>query len=288
MWVSGSFIYLTGYVESYGFGLGDMSLYKTTFTFSPYTNLNNSLLWVVMDLDVNNGFYTIYRNGTVNATGIWVSNQLITFNLDWLPIGLWNITIVFKDGLGGIAQDTVWVWGTINQLPTITHVTIPPIIAGSLGTLINWTITDLNVNNPTYILYLNGTINVTSTWTSGILVFVSIMTLAPGQYNFTIVALDGYGGSATDTIIVTVLPNQNTTTTSTTTTTLNTNRSINASVIIIIVAVIGIGGVTFAIRFTRLHPSVRRAYKSDIVEKLRQKFTNFSPSDAYHLWRRHH
>jgi len=78
----------------------------------------------------------------------------------------------------------------------------------STGNEIAWNVTSYNMNDSaTCTIYVNGTpVNKFNgvSWTSGIPVSVSIDGLAQGFYNFTIVASDGLGNSAQDTVIVTV------------------------------------------------------------------------------------
>ena len=94
---------------------------------------------------------------------------------------------------------------------------MPPVISSPLdknieyastGNEITWNITSYNMDaSAACTIYLNGT-PVTGfngiSWISGIPVSVNVDDLAPGFYNYTIVAADGLGNSARDTVIVTV------------------------------------------------------------------------------------
>ncbi len=77
----------------------------------------NVLSWTVTDPDINpNASYTIYANGNILNSGVWISGQSITQNVDSLAVGTYNITLVVNDGFGGINQTTTIV--TVNVATT--------------------------------------------------------------------------------------------------------------------------------------------------------------------------
>ncbi len=166
----------------------------------------HSLAWNVTDPDAPTPTYWIFRNGTQNATGTWDSGVNITVDVDGLPAGTYNYTLVVNDGLGGIVQAEVLVT-VINHLPAITHPPVVEYTVGSTGHSISWTITDLTISRPTYIIYRNGSVYTSGTWAIDLPVAIAVDGLSAGAYNYTIVVADGYGGISQDTVVVTVLPN---------------------------------------------------------------------------------
>ncbi|MHA1746690.1 MAG: hypothetical protein ACTSWW_11870 [Promethearchaeota archaeon] len=69
----------------------------------------HNITWEVTDVSVATPKYTIYRNGTINATGSWISDTPIIVNLDPLDVGIYNFTIIATDGYGGMAEDEIIV-----------------------------------------------------------------------------------------------------------------------------------------------------------------------------------
>jgi hypothetical protein len=63
--------------------------------------------WTATDDGTNTTTYTVYRNGSIVATGAWTSGVAISINLNGLSPGKYNFTLVVDDGLGGISQDEI-------------------------------------------------------------------------------------------------------------------------------------------------------------------------------------
>ena len=73
---------------------------------------------------------------------------------------------------------------------------------GSTGNVLNWTATD---RTPAfYEIYVNGTLKVNDTWSSGTPIEYNIDSFDVGTYNVTIVLHDKAGNQAKDTITVVV------------------------------------------------------------------------------------
>ncbi|MHA1205462.1 MAG: hypothetical protein ACTSSL_11075, partial [Candidatus Heimdallarchaeaceae archaeon] len=51
--------------------------------------------------------YTIYSNGTEVTSGSWLSDQAISFSVEDLGVGSYNITILVTDTTGLSTTDTV-------------------------------------------------------------------------------------------------------------------------------------------------------------------------------------
>ncbi len=89
----------------------------------------HSISWTITDAD--NGTtasYVVYRNGNNISTGVWVNGSAITINVDGLAMGVFNLTIVVRDGYGGTGTDQVIVTVTV-PTPTATSLS-PAEIAG--------------------------------------------------------------------------------------------------------------------------------------------------------------
>ena len=73
---------------------------------------------------------------------------------------------------------------------------------GSTGNVLNWTATD---RTPAfYEIYVNGTLKVNDTWSSGTPIEYNIDSFDVGTYNVTIVLHDEAGNQAKDTVTVVV------------------------------------------------------------------------------------
>ena len=83
----------------------------------------NDLEWTISDLTIQDPSYTIYIDGILNNSGSWVPGTPIIINLDDLPAGFYNVTILANDGLGGNVSDyvRVTVW---NERGLLSHESI--------------------------------------------------------------------------------------------------------------------------------------------------------------------
>jgi hypothetical protein len=163
-----------------------------------------NITWTITDNITMLANYTVYCNGTLNATGTWRSGIPITIGIDGRGNGYWNWTIIVSDGMGSNATDTVWVQVIANNPPTIESSGVTTYVFGTTNNLIQWTITDTTIATTEYTIYRNGTSMTTGSWVSGTPIQYNVDGLAPGIYNFTILAQDGIGNSSQNTMIVTV------------------------------------------------------------------------------------
>jgi sugar lactone lactonase YvrE len=164
-----------------------------------------NITWQIIDPDVDEPRYIVYRNGIVIANNTWTTGLSITYSLNSLSVGNYNYTIVVSDGLGGVVSDQVWVY-VQNVVPSISSPNDITYIVNSTGNSISWTITDNSIANSYAIIYRNGTQVKSQSWTSGQTIVLNINGLEIGYYNFTIFVFDGYGASANDTVFVRVNP----------------------------------------------------------------------------------
>ncbi|MHA2029611.1 MAG: beta strand repeat-containing protein, partial [Candidatus Kariarchaeaceae archaeon] len=144
---------------------------------------------------------TVYRNGSVKFTGSWTSGD-IEYIIDDLDIGAYNFTIVVVDVSGNSAVDTVIVTVVDTIDPTINSPTDVSYSEGATGQSISWTGTDNHPNN--YVILLNGSLDSSSVWGSGIPIVYSVDGYAKGTYNVTITVFDTSNNSKSDTVIVIV------------------------------------------------------------------------------------
>ena len=83
-----------------------------------YSTAGHIISWIITDFSTIVRSYNIYCNETFITNGSWNSSIPVSLNVDGLPVGSYNFTIVATDGLGGSVQDsvTVTVWDN-NLLP---------------------------------------------------------------------------------------------------------------------------------------------------------------------------
>lgn len=175
--------------------------HPTNITFE-YGYPTGNLTWTAMDTYAYN--YTIYLNGTLYETGNWTTGLPISITLDYLIPGTFNYTIIVMDTSNLTARNIVFVTVTPDvTAPVVNHPSDSTIPYGTVGNIIQWNATDLHPNN--YTIYKNNVITNIGFWNNATQVIVSLDSLQPGQYNFTVVFYDTNNNSATDTVLVNIL-----------------------------------------------------------------------------------
>ncbi|NMC05330.1 MAG: hypothetical protein GYA24_08970 [Candidatus Lokiarchaeota archaeon] len=91
--------------------------------------------------------------------------------------------------------------------PSITKPADLSYTAGQSGNTITWIITSASVGTRTHVISCNGTEFSNGTWIPSVPITCNVDGLAMGTYNYTIIALDGLGGIAQDSVIVQVRMN---------------------------------------------------------------------------------
>jgi hypothetical protein len=156
---------------------------------------NNNITWTVYDQHPTS--YWIYQDGVLVDDGTWDSTE-ITISIDALDIGVYSFTLVLTDIGGNFASDTVFVTVVDSSAPEFNLV--PDDISfneGETGFSITWNFTD---DNPAqYILFRNGLMIDSGTWTNPYSYEYAISVTAYGLHNFTIVVNDTTGFSASHT-----------------------------------------------------------------------------------------
>jgi len=159
--------------------------------------------WTINDTYIHKPMYIVYLNGIPDSSGGWTSGSSIIVDVDHLNPGVYNYKIVAFDGYGSSIQDEVIVSVT-NEIPTLNSPDNINISVQVGSATINWTISDISVLNPTYSIYVNGTLNTTGVWVSGELISINIENLTIGIYNIKLIVNDGYGGITEDEVIIVI------------------------------------------------------------------------------------
>ncbi|MCP6718072.1 MAG: hypothetical protein KJI70_00790, partial [Patescibacteria group bacterium] len=125
--------------------------------------VGNNITWTIADSYPDT--YIIYKDDTEIASGVWVSGDVMTVNVDGLLPGLYDYTIVVFDFYGNLARDTVIVVVVDNIVPVLTTLADIVYEQGEVGNNIIWTASDANPDR--YVVYKDGTEIVSGTWISG-------------------------------------------------------------------------------------------------------------------------
>ncbi|MHA1731959.1 MAG: hypothetical protein ACTSU5_08440, partial [Promethearchaeota archaeon] len=139
------------------------------------------------------GLVDVYVNDTLEISGVGYNGEII----QKLQIS------------GGVHTGSTLYFDNIEVLrQTPMNITNPDDASysfGSVGNVIKWTVTDETTYNATYSIKRNDTtILAGAPWTSQNEISLSLDGLGPGNYNFTIIALDGYGFNILDECWVTI------------------------------------------------------------------------------------
>nr|MDO8110764.1 toll/interleukin-1 receptor domain-containing protein [Candidatus Sigynarchaeota archaeon] len=90
------------------------------------------------------------------------------------------------------------------SLPMITSPADLTFDRGTTGHVLSWTITATNVGITSFVIYQNSAQVNSGAWTNSTPILVNLDALAVGNYNYTIIVNDGFGGIARDEVLVTV------------------------------------------------------------------------------------
>jgi hypothetical protein len=182
----------------------DIPSVSTPGSFSQvFGTYGTKLSWTITDnsVDLDNA-YTITRNGTIVATGQWVSGVPIEYEIHGLlwELGVYTYVLIASDGYDAIPSHNGTSGNTVvtidaNLKPAIVEPL--PVVRGygSGGPTLQWTITDSTLNDSrSYTIFQDGTPVITGTfWTSGSNVTYGIPAdLWIGDHYFTIEVDDGY------------------------------------------------------------------------------------------------
>ncbi|MFX0016634.1 MAG: DUF2341 domain-containing protein [Candidatus Hermodarchaeota archaeon] len=162
------------------------------------------LHWICLD---NHPFaYTILINDTEELFNPW-HGENISYSVDHLPIGTWNVTLTLYDLASNTASSSVIV--TVNpEAPDVTPPTVSQpaksIIAENTAGTIIWEVDDKYPDR--YMITRNGSIIYEkSSWVSGIIQY-HYTSLPLGTWEFILTVWDVAGHSASGIAIVEVIP----------------------------------------------------------------------------------
>ncbi len=159
----------------------------------------NSITW--HPSDVNPDYYSITRDGEFFDDGPWLGGA-INIDVDGLAYGTYTFICFVNDTEGQSATDSVVVTVTDSIDPILNSPLDVIYTEGDTGNNIIWIASD--TNPATYIVYKNGVVEESDSWTSGSSIIICVDGLSTNQYNYTIVVEDQAGNLAKDTVIVAV------------------------------------------------------------------------------------
>ncbi|OLS26673.1 MAG: hypothetical protein HeimC3_07750 [Candidatus Heimdallarchaeota archaeon LC_3] len=175
------------------------------FSFYLNANYNN----FTFNYGVNNGESGVKSTQSSNN---YIHKNILENNLEY---GIWldasssfysviENTVLFNY-LGDIKDDgssNTILNNNVSDSPLISTPSDFSIYFGDTGYSILWTVTDNNPAN--YTVYDNGTIFDTGFWTDSVITWLD--GLEEGLHNFTCIVQNSYGKSASDQVVITVLP----------------------------------------------------------------------------------
>ncbi|MGY5853977.1 MAG: NosD domain-containing protein [Candidatus Thorarchaeota archaeon] len=181
----------------------------------------NYVVWTASDLNPNS--YEILIDHDSVVIDHWIDSE-ISYSLDPLSRGLYNLTLIVEDTSGLTSTDTVLVTVNDGTIPTVETLGAMSFVEG-VPVLVSWDASDLN---PFWMnIYLNGSLLQEDTW-NGDDVFIKLDSLDVGLYNLTLQLVDLDGNSASDAVIIIVyapIPIHTTQTTTTATTSPTTSTT---------------------------------------------------------------
>ena len=168
-----------------------------------------NLSWTVID-KTGSANYTLYQNGTIVGTGYWINNTALTISIDGLPVGVYNLTIVFNNTAGYTKNDTVWI--TVFADTTSPTILQQPLNVtyqqGDTGYNLSWTVID-DIGPANYSLYIDNVFSTANSWQNSTKVTINIDGLSAGVHKFVIYFNDTTGNVISDTVYVTVWKDTN-------------------------------------------------------------------------------
>jgi len=173
------------------------------------------LTWNPSDPNIGTSYYNISINGTTTQEGTWVSAGQISINITHLEleVGTYFILLNFTDGYGLWHSDEVQLNIQFNEAPATTaQVNLIFVTGNSTVPDLTWTLTDDTTQSPYYTISKNGEVIRQLTWATddAITYDVSNFAVVGGittVYTVVITVYDGYGKEISDTVTITVQPN---------------------------------------------------------------------------------
>ncbi len=162
----------------------------------------HNITWHISDK--HPAYYQFYLDDMLKQYVSW-DNGSLSMNVDGLDVGTHNATLVVYDGAGNHVNDTVYVIVILSDeyTPVVDHPADVVYEEGSTGHGITWSPYD---DHPArYEIFRNGTLIDSGTWNNES-ISISVDGLSAGTYNFTLIVFDLVGNHVSDTVFVTVTP----------------------------------------------------------------------------------
>ncbi|RMH41589.1 MAG: hypothetical protein D6694_08695, partial [Gammaproteobacteria bacterium] len=163
-----------------------------------YGTTGNFIAWNFTDASPD--YYNITMDGSTVQHGVW-NGSIIQINVDGLYPGTYRFTIYVNDTNGLPNQDTVYV----TVLPTDEPLINPhgdDSVEAATSYEVSWVVNGANPD--VYVVYVDGVMVETGNWVAGF-VNITLMDLAIGTYNLTLMINDTLGQSSTDQFFLTVV-----------------------------------------------------------------------------------
>ena len=162
--------------------------------------------WTITAIDLNNGSYQIYLNGSNHDSGDWDNGEKIIINVDGLPLGSYNYTLEATGGIADPQEETIIVnVRTIIESIEISSSGNFQYESGTTEHNISWTIDGINLDNGTYRITRNGSYVESGSWNNETNVIINVDGLAPGSHTYTLKATGGTADPQEKSIVVTVI-----------------------------------------------------------------------------------
>ncbi|MHA1972283.1 MAG: hypothetical protein ACTSW1_04785, partial [Candidatus Hodarchaeales archaeon] len=159
----------------------------------------NYLTWVVNESYPSS--YNIYRNDSLIAKKTWDGDE-ITINIDFLPVGFWNFSLIVYDEFGQYSFEVTIVKVQDTTAPYINHPKDMTFFESKKNIFISWIV--LDYNPCCYKIYKNNDYMGEYSWSSPE-INISIEIEKVGTWNYTIIVFDTMGNFVVDSVIVEIL-----------------------------------------------------------------------------------
>ncbi|OLS29050.1 MAG: hypothetical protein HeimC2_02450 [Candidatus Heimdallarchaeota archaeon LC_2] len=165
-------------------------------------DLIGPIQWIAIDEHAER--YEIYINGIIDINSTWSSSIPITYQVDMLNKGTYNITIIFYDSSFNQILHSIEIIVNDNSIPIfIDYPSDFLFLENQDPIIINWTLTDNYPNQ--YQLFRNDHLVSEGTWNSSIPIEFSVWNLLEGDYNYSIFVWDESLNNNSISFVVTVL-----------------------------------------------------------------------------------
>ena len=167
---------------------------------------NNYIRYYPSDIqDDHPSYVEIYCDGVYKQQLTWDGINQIAYSVDFIKYGEHTLNFTFYDTYGNMVSDTVQVTVQDTTPPNITPISDFSFNEGETSILSSWTPSD---NNPDiYVIKRNGVEIADGEWNSSLPIYIPIIDLEAGVYEFYCIVYDKAGNQAYSSVIVTVLSN---------------------------------------------------------------------------------